>query len=99
MLGGRSRRARTHQSDKSLAEIENNLTQSSTWVRQTAKWCLRTDNSFCAGSDISNVHSSDEFRHKSFLSDKAVAVICGLGTFGYKAAIDFIEWKIKATRA
>ena len=39
---------------------------------------------------ISNVHAREEFRHKSFLSDKAVAVICGLGTFGYTAAIDFV---------
>jgi 3-dehydroquinate dehydratase-2 len=38
---------------------------------------------------ISNVHAREEFRHKSFLSDKAEAVICGLGTFGYKAAV---EW-------
>jgi 3-dehydroquinate dehydratase II len=38
---------------------------------------------------ISNVHAREAFRHKSFLSDKAEAVICGLGTFGYKAAV---EW-------
>jgi 3-dehydroquinate dehydratase-2 len=41
---------------------------------------------------ISNVHQREEFRHKSFLSDKAEAVICGLGTFGYKAAI---EWALE----
>jgi 3-dehydroquinate dehydratase-2 len=39
---------------------------------------------------ISNVHQREEFRHKSFLSDKAEAVICGLGTFGYKAAIEWV---------
>ena len=39
---------------------------------------------------ISNVHTREEFRHKSFLSDKAVAVICGLEAFGYKAAIEFV---------
>ena len=38
---------------------------------------------------ISNVHKREEFRHKSYLSDKAEAVVCGLGTFGYRAAI---EW-------
>lgn len=38
---------------------------------------------------ISNVHAREEFRHKSYLSDKAVAVIAGLGTFGYTAAIEF----------
>ncbi|THZ68190.1 catabolic 3-dehydroquinase 2 [Aureobasidium pullulans] len=45
---------------------------------------------------ISNVHAREEFRHKSFLSDKAVAVIAGLGTFGYTAAVDFVAKKIKA---
>ncbi|KAF5873285.1 putative 3-dehydroquinate dehydratase protein [Botrytis fragariae] len=38
---------------------------------------------------ISNVHKREEFRHKSFLSDKAEAVICGLGVYGYRAAV---EW-------
>lgn len=47
---------------------------------------------------ISNVHSREEFRHKSFLSDKAVAVIAGLGTMGYKAAIDFVTSKIQAAK-
>ncbi|KAI5244048.1 catabolic 3-dehydroquinase 2 [Aureobasidium subglaciale] len=44
---------------------------------------------------ISNVHAREEFRHKSFLSDKAVAVIAGLGTFGYEAAVNFVAKKIK----
>ncbi|KAF2148487.1 3-dehydroquinate dehydratase [Myriangium duriaei CBS 260.36] len=43
---------------------------------------------------ISNVHTREEFRHKSFLSDKAVAVIAGLGTFGYLAAIDYAIQKL-----
>lgn len=38
---------------------------------------------------ISNVHAREDFRHKSLLSDKAVAVICGLGTYGYTAAVEF----------
>lgn len=38
---------------------------------------------------ISNVHKREEFRHKSFLSDKAEAVICGLGIYGYEAAVEF----------
>lgn len=38
---------------------------------------------------ITNTHTRETFRHHSFLSDKAVAVIMGLGTFGYKCAIDF----------
>lgn len=36
---------------------------------------------------LSNVHAREEFRHKSYFSDKAVAVICGLGSFGYVAAL------------
>lgn len=47
---------------------------------------------------ISNVHSREEFRHKSFLSDKAVAVICGLGTYGYTAAINFAARKMQAAK-
>ena len=39
---------------------------------------------------ISNVHAREEFRRHSYLSDRAVAVICGLGAFGYIAAIDFL---------
>lgn len=38
---------------------------------------------------ISNVHAREDFRHKSFLSDKAVGVIMGLGTYGYTAALEF----------
>lgn len=38
---------------------------------------------------ISNVHTREVFRAKSFLSDKAVAVICGLGVAGYTAAMEF----------
>ena len=43
---------------------------------------------------ISNVHAREEFRHKSFLSDKAIAIIAGLGTYGYTAAVDFVAWKV-----
>lgn len=32
---------------------------------------------------VSNPHTREEFRHKSFLVDKAVAVIAGFGTKGY----------------
>jgi len=38
---------------------------------------------------ISNVHAREDFRKKSWLSDKAAAVVCGLGTFGYKVAIEY----------
>jgi 3-dehydroquinate dehydratase-2 len=38
---------------------------------------------------ISNVHRREAFRQHSYLSDIAVGVICGLGTEGYRAAIEF----------
>jgi 3-dehydroquinate dehydratase II len=39
---------------------------------------------------VSNIHAREEWRHHSYFSDKATAVICGLGTFGYAAAIEFV---------
>ncbi len=36
---------------------------------------------------ISNVHAREEFRHKSYLSDKALGVICGFGVEGYEFAL------------
>jgi len=44
---------------------------------------------------ISNVHRREEWRKHSYFSDKAEAVICGLGTFGYKAAIEFVLGHMK----
>lgn len=38
---------------------------------------------------VTNVHAREPWRNHSYLSDKAVGVICGLGVFGYKAAVDF----------
>ncbi|MDR1851152.1 MAG: type II 3-dehydroquinate dehydratase [Propionibacteriaceae bacterium] len=38
---------------------------------------------------ISNVHAREEFRHHSYLSDVAVAVIAGLGADGYRYALDY----------
>lgn len=43
---------------------------------------------------ISNVHAREAFRHHSYLSDKAVAVICGLGVYGYKSAIGFVAQQL-----
>ncbi|GLQ29726.1 type II 3-dehydroquinate dehydratase [Litoribrevibacter albus] len=37
---------------------------------------------------LSNVHQRESFRHHSYFSDKAVAVICGLGANGYTYALD-----------
>ncbi len=36
---------------------------------------------------LSNVHAREPFRHHSYLSDKAVGVICGLGADGYEFAL------------
>jgi len=42
---------------------------------------------------ISNVHAREPFRHHSYLSDKAQAVIAGLGVYGYVAALEWWAWK------
>lgn len=39
---------------------------------------------------LSNVHAREAFRHHSYLSDKAIGVICGLGAKGYAAALDYV---------
>ncbi|KAF2731808.1 Dehydroquinase [Polyplosphaeria fusca] len=44
---------------------------------------------------ISNVHKREAFRHHSYLSDKAEAVVCGLGVFGYEAAIEWASRNVK----
>jgi 3-dehydroquinate dehydratase-2 len=38
---------------------------------------------------LSNVHAREAFRHHSYLSDIATGVICGLGAYGYEAALEF----------
>ena len=44
---------------------------------------------------LSNVHQREAFRHHSFFSDLAVGLICGLGAYGYEAALDFWVQKFK----
>ena len=39
---------------------------------------------------LSNVYSREEFRHKSFLSDKAIGLICGFGAMTYQLALQGI---------
>lgn len=46
---------------------------------------------------LSNVHAREAFRHHSYLSDKAVGVICGLGAKGYRFALDYAIEKIQAS--
>lgn len=38
---------------------------------------------------LSNIHRREPFRQHSYFSDKALAVICGLGAQGYQAALAF----------
>lgn len=38
---------------------------------------------------LSNIHARESFRHHSYLSDRAVGVICGLGAYGYEAALEY----------
>ncbi|MGC3995819.1 MAG: type II 3-dehydroquinate dehydratase [Propionicimonas sp.] len=39
---------------------------------------------------ISNVHARESFRQHSYLSDIAVGVMTGFGTYGYTMAMDFV---------
>jgi 3-dehydroquinate dehydratase-2 len=47
---------------------------------------------------LSNVHAREPFRHHSYLSDKAVGTIVGLGPLGYELALQFALRKIKASK-
>lgn len=39
---------------------------------------------------LSNIHRREPFRHHSYFSDQALAVICGLGAQGYQCALAFL---------
>ena len=39
---------------------------------------------------ISNVFARETFRHHSWLSDRALGVVTGLGVYGYEAALRFL---------
>jgi 3-dehydroquinate dehydratase-2 len=40
---------------------------------------------------LSNIHRREPFRSHSYFSDKADAVVCGMGPLGYEAAIRFLH--------
>jgi 3-dehydroquinate dehydratase-2 len=44
---------------------------------------------------LSNVHAREAFRHHSYFSDVAQAVICGMGPYGYEAAVHFAFARLK----
>lgn len=39
---------------------------------------------------VTNVHAREPWRHHSYLCDKAVGIIAGLGVFGYRVAVEHI---------
>ncbi len=45
---------------------------------------------------LSNVHKREEFRHHSYVSGIAVAVLAGFGSNGYRMAIDHFAHLLKA---
>lgn len=48
---------------------------------------------------VSNIHAREPWRNHSYLSDKAVGVICGLGVFGYTAAMSFVALRLGASNS
>ncbi len=44
---------------------------------------------------LSNIHAREAFRHRSYFSDIAVGVICGLGADGYRLALEYALNKIR----
>ena len=44
---------------------------------------------------LSNIYAREQFRHKSFLSDKALGVVCGFGAISYQLALQGIVSYLK----
>ena len=44
---------------------------------------------------LSNIYAREEFRKHSYLSDIAVAVVSGMGAFGYEVALQAVEQLIR----
>lgn len=47
---------------------------------------------------LSNVHAREDFRHHSYLADRAIGVISGLGPDGYELALDYILRRLAPVR-
>ena len=45
---------------------------------------------------LSNVHKREEFRHHSYVSGIAVAVVAGFGSNGYRMAVEHVAHLLKA---
>ena len=43
---------------------------------------------------ISNVHTREDFRHKSMISCACVGVICGFGLNSYRLAVDALRYRL-----
>ena len=44
---------------------------------------------------LSNIYSREDFRHKSFISDKALGMVCGFGPISYQLALQGIVSYLK----
>jgi 3-dehydroquinate dehydratase-2 len=44
---------------------------------------------------VSNIHAREPWRHHSYFHDKATAIVCGMGAYGYTAAIEFAARHLK----
>jgi len=44
---------------------------------------------------LSNVHTREAFRHHSFVSGIAQAVLCGFGSNGYRLALQHLSRQLK----
>lgn len=90
MVGGKGK-------GKALAIIINPgaLTHTSVAVRDAL---LAVDVPFIE-VHLTNIHARETWRCQSYLTDKATAVICGLGAYGYEAALEYVARHLRAKKA